>query len=68
MYPEGKGNHPVAFVSMTQAKAYADWLSKETGLKYALPTSEQWEHAARGPKTQFTLGVTQNDVLLAGGN
>ncbi len=67
MYPEGKGNHPVAFVSMTQAKAYADWLSKETGLKYALPTSEQWEHAARGPKnTVYPWGDT-NDVSFSGG-
>lgn len=49
-FPAGKDNHPVAFVSLTQAKSYTDWLSKQTGWKYALPTSEQWEHAARGPR------------------
>lgn len=48
-YPEGKANHPVVYVSLTMARAYAAWVSKETGWKTAIPTSEQWEVAARGP-------------------
>lgn len=68
-YPEGKANHPVAFVSFTQAVAYAEWLSKQTGWRYALPTSEQWEHAARGPRNTLypwgdSLDATYTDGVL----
>jgi formylglycine-generating enzyme required for sulfatase activity len=49
-FPEGKANHPVLFVSLDDAEAYCAWVSKETGWKVAIPTSEQWEKAARGPK------------------
>jgi formylglycine-generating enzyme required for sulfatase activity len=48
-YPEGKANHPVAYVSLTNAREYAEWVSKETGWKVAIPTSLEWEKAARGP-------------------
>ncbi|MDY3559246.1 formylglycine-generating enzyme family protein [Gemmata sp. JC673] len=68
-YPDGKANHPVAFVSMTQAAAYAKWVSKETGWTVALPTSEQWEKAARGPKNTLypwggSMDVTYKDGVL----
>ena len=49
-YPAGKANHPVAFVSLVQARAYAAWVGQETGRNVAIPTSVQWEKAARGPK------------------
>jgi formylglycine-generating enzyme required for sulfatase activity len=50
-FPEGKGNHPVVNISLTAAKAYAAWASKSSGFQYAIPTSQQWEKAARGPKS-----------------
>jgi formylglycine-generating enzyme required for sulfatase activity len=48
-YPEGKANHPVAFVSLTKAREYVAWVSKATGWNVTIPTANQWEKAARGP-------------------
>jgi hypothetical protein len=44
-----KGNTPVHGVSYYEAEAYCNWLSAVTGRKYSIPTSAQWERAAKGP-------------------
>ena len=36
------GNHPVACVSFDDAQAYAQWLSRRSGLSYRLPTLGEW--------------------------
>ena len=40
-------NHPVVCVSPPDAMAYAEWLSRETGRSYRLPTIFEWQYAAR---------------------
>ena len=44
-------------MSWHDAKAYCAWLSEQTGEEYDLPTSEQWEYAARaGSATAYPWG------------
>jgi len=40
--------HPVAYVSLDDARAYAAWLSKKKKRIVRLPTADEWEIAARG--------------------
>ncbi|SBT18875.1 Serine/threonine-protein kinase pkn1 [Marinomonas gallaica] len=53
----GRGNRPVINVSWYDAKAYANWLSEQTGSEYRLPTEIEWEYSARaGSPTAYWYG------------
>jgi len=43
--PAGKEDHPVVYVDLNDARAYAEWAGKR------LPTDSEWQYAAEGPKS-----------------
>jgi len=56
-------DHPVTCVSWRDGRAFCDWLSKQEGGKYRLPTEAEWEYACRaGTKTPYCSGQTPDSV------
>ncbi len=46
--PAGKEEHPVIFVNRADIRGYLEWLSRQDGRIYRLPTSAEFEYAASG--------------------
>lgn len=67
--PQDRGNHPVVMVSWSDAVSYASWLSIKTGRNFRLPTSKEWEKAARGINgAYFPWGMSYDPNLLNSGD
>lgn len=66
LYPEEILNtlkYPVINISYNDAKAYCDWLSKETKDEYRLPTEAEWEYAARGGQKSKGYKYSGNNII-----
>jgi formylglycine-generating enzyme required for sulfatase activity len=57
--------HPVVCVSVTDAEAYAAWLSTRTGRRYRLPSSGEFEYANRaGSDAPWFWGTAGTEACL----
>ena len=55
-------NHPVVCVNWSDAQAYVEWLSSETGEEYRLLSESEWEYVARArTKTARYWGESERD-------
>jgi formylglycine-generating enzyme required for sulfatase activity len=60
-------DHPVVNVSWNDAVAFCDWLSKEEGQVYRLPTEAEWEYACRaGRTTRYWSGDDPESLATVG--
>lgn len=65
-YPEGRDEHPVAFITIHQAIEFADWLNvkyRHDGV-FRLPLLREWVWAAYGKDRELPWGNTKRQNFL----
>lgn len=66
----GRERRPVVNVTWHDAKVYADWLSRRTGITYRLLKETEWEYAARATTTgaySFSGAITTSNANYQAG-
>jgi formylglycine-generating enzyme required for sulfatase activity len=64
---EQTDEHPVVNVSWNDARAFADWLSRNEGKTYHLPTEAEWEYACRaGTNSRYSSGEDPEGLAAVG--
>jgi formylglycine-generating enzyme required for sulfatase activity len=58
-----KDANPITNVTWNDARDFCEWLKKETGKNYDLPTEAQWEFAARGGKLSKNFKYSGSDNI-----
>ena len=59
---------PVVCVNWADAKAYVEWLGRETGERYRLPSESEWEYAARAGTTTARYWGNDPDAACTNAN
>jgi formylglycine-generating enzyme required for sulfatase activity len=71
-FPPADSLKPVGNISWYDAVAYLNWLSKETGKVFRLPTEAEWEYAAKGGNIskgyKYVGGNNLDEVAWYSGN